>query len=282
MKERRAMTSDNIEKKTEVVADLSLPSISQEAWKSLVRERALDHIQARELAVTLEHLAADLKEEQARRDAAPRARVSGRIKRIEMRLRALIDEIDRSKADMAIILVDEARAGIGAAMSFAAIREAVGGEVVPDYLKAQLSAAGGDQKITSPLEMDAQTRSVREMLGRKYGPVILRNFLGDIHRPLAGWLQLERVKKRSVNDAQWVRWCLVYYLAKAAPGIIGKEAGISETGPFVELCAAVLRAMELPDTGVGKVAVDMVRQLRADEGRGPPRKPRVRRRTETS
>lgn len=276
------MTSDDILKRKAAPKKLSLPSISPEAWKNLVRERKLEPAQEHKLALALEHLAKDLELEGARRESAPRDRITGRIKRIETRLRALIEEMDRAKEDMPIILSDEIRVHIGGAMTLSAIGASCGPEAIQEYLKSGIVPEGTMSEINSPIIMEEGTRLIREMLGRKYGHVILGDFLEGIHKPMAAWVEKDKLKKRSVNDDQWLRWCIIYHLARSAPEIIGREPGISETGPFVELCAAVLRAMQMSDTGVGKVAVEMVRQLQSDEGRGPPRKPRARPRKQPS
>jgi hypothetical protein len=64
-----------------------------------------------------------------------------------------------------------------------------------------------------------------------------------------------------------VRKYFIQQLARAAPRIIGKRAAVSPTGRFVDLCSAVLPACGLSAKGVAKAIPEIVKQLRAGQGK---------------
>jgi hypothetical protein len=107
-------------------------------------------------------------------------------------------------------------------------------------------------------------RTVREVLGLKYGHVILTSFIDRLHRPLAEWIELNRQNKGG-RKPNAVRIHLIYCLAEAAPDIVGKAAGVSSTGKFVDLCTAVLVACGLPESGIAKAVPGVVSKLRRDQ-----------------
>lgn len=260
---------------------LTLPDLPKKDWDILVRDMKLTPEQAWALAVALEHLSTDLDQEQARRDAMPRARLVMRFKKIEAQLSALLAEMDRAQADMIHFLPHESLAEIGRAMTFESIGLALGRDVVPKSFKETVLAKLENNAPISPAAIKSEAFSARELLGLKHGDVILRDFLGRIHKPMQLWIERDKQNKGG-KPAHMIRRCVVYYLARSAPDIIGRKAGVSETGPFVELCAAVLRAMRLPDEGVGKVVPGVVRQLREDMGLATARKAPPRRRKKSS
>lgn len=270
------MITKNSSKKAGAIQKLTLPVPTQQDWDVLVREMKLTPEQALALAVTLEHLSTDLAQEQARRDAMPRARLVMRLKRIETKLAALLSEMDRAQADLIHLLPNESLSEIGCAMTFESINSALGQDIVPKIYKEGILAKLEMNLPLSPAAMKDQAFSARELTGLKYGDVILRDFLGRVHEPMRQWIERDK-ENRGGKPAQVIRRYVVYYLARSAPEIIGRKAGISETGPFVELCAAVLRALRLSDSGVGKIVPDVVRQLLVDLGVAKPRMPPSRR-----
>lgn len=258
---------------------LALPVLTQDDWDALVREQKLTPEQALALTMTLEHLYADLALEQAKRDAKPpRDQLVMRLERMEAHLASLLEEMERAKADMIHFLPSASLAEIGRAMTFQVIGEALGQDVVPERFKETNASKTKKLKNRSPAEMEEATLPARESLGLKHGDVILRDFLDRVHKPMRSWIEKDK-ENSGGKPPQILRRHIVYALARSAPEIIGRKAAISETGPFVELCAAVLRSLRLPDDGVGKIAPDVVRQLRADQGIGGgpiPRRKRMR------
>ena len=274
------MTTKTARNKSASPQKLILPVPRQEDWDSMVRDLKLTPKQALALAIMLEHLSADLAQEQARRDAMPRARLVTRFKSIEAKLNELISEMDRAKKDLIHFLPHKSLAEIGGAMTFESMEKALGHEVVPKHYQEGVLAKLEQNLPVSPAAMKHAAFSARELLGLKHGDVILRDFLGRVHEPMRLWIEQDKQNKGG-KPAQILRRYVVYYLARSAPEIIGRNAGVSETGPFVELCAAVLRALRLSDVGVGKIVPDIVRQLRVDMGLPTARKAPPRRRKET-
>jgi len=121
------------------------------------------------------------------------------------------------------------------------------------------------QQITMAA-LDEFSRPRREALGLKHGHLMLKHFIDAIHAPLQKWVALDRLNKGG-RPPQAARAYLIYRLAEAAPGIIGKSATIASTGPFVTLCSLVLPACGLSAKGVAKAIPPIVRQVRADQAK---------------
>src|SRR5262249_28588799 len=120
----------------------------------------------------------------------------------------------------------------------------------------------GERITLASLEKD--TRPMREAVGLKHGHLILTYLIEGIHGPLERWIELDRLNEGG-RKPDAARRHLIYRLAEAAPGILGKAASISTTGKFVELCSAVLVACGLPERGIAKAVPPEVRRLRADQ-----------------
>ena len=71
------------------------------------------------------------------------------------------------------------------------------------------------------------------------------------------WVELNKLNTGG-RKADLARLYLVLRLAGAAPDIIGRKARASQTGPFVRLCAAVLTACSLDQTGVEKLIARII------------------------
>lgn len=259
-------------KNSAAIQKLSLPVPTQEDWDNLVEELKLKPAQARALAITLEHLSTDLAQQQERRAAAPRDRLVTRLRRMEKLFSALLAEMERARADMIHFMPSESLAEIGRAMTFEAIRDALGRDVMPKRLKDEVQSKIGQVEEFSPAEFDKITSSAREALGLKHGDIILQEFLNRIYEPMRLWFERDKQFAHG-KPALLLRRHLVYALAQAAPEIIGRKAGVGEAGPFVRLCAGVLRSLRLSDHGVEKIVPDIVRQLRKDQGTGTGPKP---------
>ena len=264
-------------KKASETPQLTLPVPTQEDWGAMTRDLKLSPGQEQALAMTLEHLSADLAIEQAKRDAAPLpGQLVTRLKRMEAHLAALVEEMDRAKADMIHFLPNATLAEIGRVMTFHSIDAALGGDIVSEQLKKPILARIQERQALSPVEMEEATLSARETLGLKHGDIILRDFLTRIHEPMRQWIEQDKLNAGG-KPPQFLRRHVVYALARSAPEIIGRKAAISEIGPFVELCDAVLRALRLSDNGAGKIVPDIVRQFRKDQGIGSGPTPRRKR-----
>jgi hypothetical protein len=74
---------------------------------------------------------------------------------------------------------------------------------------------------------------------------------------LKTWVELDKLNKGG-RKADLARLYLVLRLAGAAPNIIGRKASASQTGPFVRLCAAVLTACGLDETGVEELIARII------------------------
>ena len=74
------------------------------------------------------------------------------------------------------------------------------------------------------------------------------------------------------RPADAVRRYLIYQLAQAAPEIIGKAATVGSTGKFVDLCATVLVACGMPETGIAQAIPSVVRKLPRRSGEAAKRR----------
>ena len=253
---------------------LSLPT--REAFAELVRDLKLNEKQARALEVTILHVAQDFDDYSARRlRVPPRSRLKARLKKIEEKLRRLREEMDRAAGDMIHLLPNDVLTRIGLAMNFTTIGAALGENVFPkreDDKTRALIAKGEDITLA---ELERRTAPYREALGLKRGDEILRLFIADVHEPLTRWVELDK-QNRGGAKAKVVRHQLIYWLAWSAPEIIGAEAAIAKTGPFVRLCGATLSACGQSARGVEAAVPDIVKRARADKKkfeesqRGPP------------
>jgi hypothetical protein len=250
-----------------VLERLKLYSPTREELTELMHELKLDPTQERALVVTLKHIEEDLAHMQSERDKAPpRPQLVRRLKRMEHLFAEILSEMERANAGLIHFLPSDTLAAVGKAMTFTALTEALGREAIPErdekWRQAKISA-GEKQSLD---EIEAATRASREVLGLKHGDLILKDFLAKIHDPMRRWVEKDRQNKGG-KPAKITRRIIVYWLAWNAPEIINRKATVAETGPFVELCAAVLRTYRLSDSGVDKVIPKIVKQVREDQGR---------------
>ncbi len=255
-----------VKKKQKKVAPqrLKLSVPTKDAFAELVRDLNLDGEQAWALGVTLRHVAQDFEDYEAMRARLPpTGRLKSRLKALEKQLGLLREEMDRAAADMIHFLPHDTLARIGLAMNFTTIGAALGEDVFPkredDKIRALISEGTG---ITLA-QMEMRTTPYREVLGLKRGDQILRHFIGAIHDPLKLWVELDK-RNPGGQTAEPIRWRLVYWLAWSAPEIIGRDAAIAKGGPFVRLCAAVLRACGESDEGIEGAVPEIVQRVRED------------------
>jgi hypothetical protein len=255
------------EARTRTVEPIVFPE--PEVWNSIVRELDLSATQRNELEITLRHVVADVAFYRSEKDKEPeRALQTTRLKRMERALGNLQGEIDRSIHLMGHFLPHDTMAHIGRSFTFSAIVGALGEEVRPSSsvdvrMLSDFRSLLAKENQISVLALDEPTRPRREALGLTRGHQILKHFIDAIHAPLKKWVELDKLNKGGRTPAM-ARKYLIYCLACKAPGIIGKPATISTSGPFVRLCALLLPACGLSARGIEKAIPPIVRQVRAE------------------
>jgi hypothetical protein len=221
----------------------------------LARDFNLDGKAAYWLEATIANVITDLEENEDRRSRTPPpSKLKSRLKKLESLLFDLKEEMERGSAEMIHFLPHETLARIGLAMNFSTMGEALGENVSPKRIDDKIRAGISDGQTVTLAQLEKESRPAREVLGLKHGDKILRHFIDAIHEPLRRWLELDKQNKGDA-PARAVRRYLIYWLALSAPRILGKKPGVSQTGPFVELCAVVLRACGESDEGVEKLSL---------------------------
>jgi len=248
--------------------DIQLRFPLTEEWNNIIRDFKLNPTQAETLKFTVEEALAGICSYQAKLKKPPtRSLLIDRLKRFEKALARLRDECRRGADLMHDFLPHDTLEYVGRSLTFAAMGEALGKNVIPPNFdhKIEVKRSVGE-RITLEF-MEEFSRPSREALGLRLGHVILTRFIERIHAPLAKWIELKRVDKGG-REAGFARRYLIYRLAKAAPEIIGKPATVAVTGTFADLCTSVALACGLPETGIAKAIPAVVRELRADQAKG--------------
>jgi hypothetical protein len=238
-----------------------------EAWQNIVRDFQLTPAQADMLKFTVEDALQGISSYRAKLKSQPtRPLLINRLQSFEKALARLHDECRRSADLMHDFLPHDTLEYVGRSLTFAAMAEALGKNVIPPNIdhKIEVKRSAGE-RITLEF-MEEFSRPSREALGLRLGHVILSQLVERIHGPLAKWIELKRFDKGG-RAAGFARRYLIYRLAKATPEIIGKPATVSVTGTFADLCTSVAQACSLPETGLAKAIPAVVRELRADQAK---------------
>ena len=236
-----------------------------ESWANIVRDCKLTDAQANKLQITLQEALDDIDRYYSKPQNRPRDVLVKHLKRFEKSLKRLRNECQHSAELMEFFLPFDTLGFIGQSLTFSTMSEALGRDVFPNY-DFQIDFKQSQGKRITLESMEQDTRPMREALGLKHGHLILTYLLEGIHGPLEKWIELDRLNKGG-RKPDAVRRHLIYRLAQAAPGILGKAAAVSTTGKFVDLCTAVLVACGLSESGISKAVPAVVKKLRADQAK---------------
>jgi hypothetical protein len=238
-----------------------------DVWKDIVRDRKLKVAQAKKLEIAVKEALDDIDRYHAKLQSRPSRDVLVKhLKRFEKVLKRLQNECQRSAKLMEFFLPFDTLGFIGQSLTFLAMSEALGRNVLPKNYDFQLEFKQSRGKRITLASVEQDTRPMREALGLKHGHLILTYLVKRIHGPLERWIELDRLNEGG-RKPDAVRRHLIYRLAEASPGILGKAAAISTTGKFVDLCSAVLVACGLPESGIAKAVPTVVKRLRADQAK---------------
>jgi hypothetical protein len=238
-----------------------------DSWANIVRDCKLTHAQAHELEITLAETLDDIDRYHSKLQNRPsRDVLVEHLKRFEKTVNRLRNECQHSAELMEFFLPFDTLGVLGQSLTFSAMSEALGRDVFPKNFDFQIEfkRSQGERITLASLERD--TQPMREALGLKHGHLILTYLIERIHAPLERWIELDRLNKGG-RKPDAVRRHLIYRLAQAAPGILGKPAPIAITGRFVDLCSAVLVGCGLPEGGIAKAIPGVVKKLRADQAK---------------
>jgi hypothetical protein len=236
-----------------------------EEWQSILHDFALMPTQAETLKITLEEALDGIGHYQAKLQNQPsRSDLVKGLKNFEKALRRLRDECRHSVDLMHDFLPHNTLGYIGESLTFSAMGEALGWKVFPRQFDSMIEVKKSvGERITLEL-MEDLSRPMREALGLKHGHLILSHYIEQTHAPLARWIATKSLD-RGGRPTDVVRNFLIYQLAEAAPGIIGKRATVATTGRFVYLCTQILVACGLPEAGIERAIPPVVRKLRANQ-----------------
>jgi len=245
--------------------ELRFPPV--EDWQSIIRDCNLTPAQADTLKFTLKEALDEISRHQVNLKNQPsRALLVDRLKTFEKALHGLLKQCRRNAGLMQSFLPHNTLAYIGQSLTFSAIGEALGRNVLSKNLDFKISIKQSQGEPITFASMEDLSRPRRETLGLEYGGVILAYFIEMIHAPFEKWLDLSRQNKGG-RPGDAVRGYLIYQLAVAAPEIMGKPATVASTGKFVDLCTAVLVACGVPEAGIAKAIPPVVRKLRSDQAK---------------
>jgi hypothetical protein len=240
---------------------------SAEAWNNIAHDFKLTPARADILKFTVEDALGGISSYQAKLKNQPtRPLLINRLKRFERALAHLHDECRRSAGLLHDFLPHDVLEYVGRSLTFTAMGEALGKNVVPRNFDHKLEVKRSvGERITLEF-IEEFSRPSREALGLRDGHLVLAHFVERIHAPLAKWIELKGMDTGG-RPAGFARRYLIYRLAKAAPEIIGKPATAAVTRTFVDLCTSVLQACGLPETGIAKAIPPIVRELCADQAK---------------
>jgi hypothetical protein len=238
-----------------------------EAWNNIVRDFKLTPAQADVLKFTVEDALGGISSYQAKLKNQPTCPLLiNRLYEFEKALAHLHNECRRSADLMHDFLPYDALEYVGRSLTFTAMGEALGKNVIPRNLDHKLEDKRSVGERITLAFMEEFSRPSREALGLRHGHLILARFIERIHSPLAKWIELKGLDTGG-RPAGFARRYLIYRLAKAAPDLVGKPATVTVTGTFADLCTSVLQACGLPESGIAKAIPPIVRELRAEQAK---------------
>lgn len=225
---------------------------TQQAFDRIVREHGLNESQAHNLLLVLKHFILDAQATLTYQDQLPQRSGSiERLKRMEKAVRRLHYEVTTSGEMMNYFLPHDLRQALGGSLTFTAISKAVGQDQFPQNFQFR---AGGVAQRDGRLTMkglEEEFRPQREALGSKFGHLLVHALINDLYQPLKKWVELNKLNKGGVQP-HFLRNLIIERLAEASEDIIAKRATRTQGGKFVKLCASVLEALRLSDSGVEK------------------------------
>jgi hypothetical protein len=223
------------------LASLKLALPSPQTLKRIAKTLELTPDQSHELALTLKHMVADLETFQQRRSGKPpREDQIQRLKRIEKALAGLLQALAVPPDDLTDLMPWAARDFVASALSVSAMRDVLGADA-----------------LSNPARLP-------EAVGLLHAGALFKAFITDVHSPFSAWVEEDRLNKGGRPPDQRRRILLIY-LVKAAPDILGRQAAVSDNGPFVRLCQEVFLAFGLETDGLDKAIPAIVRSYRGSE-----------------
>jgi hypothetical protein len=237
----------------------------REEWQYILDDFALMPTQAETLKITLEEALDAISQYQAKLQSQPsRSDLVKGLRSFEKALRRLRDECRHSVDLMHDFLPHNTLGYIGESLTFSAMGKALGRKIFPNQFDTMIEVKKSLGERITLESMEDLSRPMREAVGLNHGHLILLHFIEQTHAPLARWIAMKNLD-RGGRPTDVVRNFLIYQLAEAAPGIIGKRATVATTGRFVYLCTRVLVASGLPEAGIEKAIPPVVRRLRANQ-----------------
>jgi hypothetical protein len=210
---------------------LLVSPVTEERVGIICRSLGLRGLSAvRNLEVCLKHIAADL-EDYARTSHTKSDRKDIITSRTDL-LSAfdhLMEALDSDACDLSEALPMECLEAIGLVIA-PEVLEDVLGERTPAYLRR-------DNGV-----------SARRAAGIQYGHILLPEMIRRIRQPLSDWMA-EHVEKGG-RPPDLRRRFIIRRLARHATEITGQIATASTGSAFMQLCAAVFQAFDLPDEGI--------------------------------
>ena len=235
-----------------------LPSADRLA--ELAKELELSEDGKHNLEIVLRHIKEDLDQMRfIERTAEERQDLIARLLLIERKLDDLRYECDRHAPVMNDIVPVDARAFIGHSLTFTAISELLGKDVVPDHVKNQ----SGEVDI---LALEKSLEPARETLGVKYGGSLFVGLIRRIHNPLKLWVENHAKLNTNSGYRRVARNHLLYWLIYEAEDILGPD-GVQKPGKLTRLCKAMVVECGLDEQGLDsaiKRMKDQVQQEKAD------------------
>ena len=260
-KRKNKKEPDSIEK--HLMQELVIPS--DEVWNEEFKKFKFTQEQKHELKIVLQHLREDIRFYNKRaKEIGLRSENKRRLLELEKALAKTRYFLEHYQAGMDNWLPFDMREEIGFLSNFIFAEEILGEKTYSDRINREIIDAAYQQKPLTIEKIEEKLLPSRQCIGLLAGHKILLNYIQRIHEPLRKWREMERNNKGGspLNKTQSI---VIYWLAWAAPEIIGKKAARAKHGPFVRLCQAVLSAHGLPNDSVGDTVPNIDKKVHQDK-----------------
>jgi len=259
--QKRRKEPDIIEK--HLMCELLVPT--EEIWDREFEEFKFTDEQRCELEKVLYHLREDISDYNKKtRETGLRSENKRRLVELEKSLAKTRYFLERYQDGMDNWLPFDLREEIGLLSNFIFAEEQLEVQTYSARIDREIIDAAYQQRPLLIKDIEDKLIASRKSIGLLAGHRILLKMVQRLHEPLRKWRILERSNKGGTPADKTMR-AVVYWLAWSAPGILGRKAAKAKTGPFVKLCAAVLRACGAPNESVGDSVPDIVTIALADK-----------------
>ncbi len=259
-KQRKKIAYAGKEAKSYVQEPTAITLPNEKVLVRFKKDLDLSDIGFRNLILILCHVKEDLNAMASiKRSAQERKALIKQLKKFEQNLRKLRNHCERYAHMMDIIVPGDSRAFMGQVLTFSAMSDLLGKNMIPAHA-ARLMAQGFQDIAACE---DALSDS-REAIGLNYGGSFFMKMIQRLHEPFKLWIENHAKLNTNSGHQRVARNHLLYWLIYEAEAILGPGAR-QNPGQLVRLCREIAAACGLDEQGFDSAVRRIMRQIKQEK-----------------